>query len=96
MKGTMLVAIAAALSLALGGLAFAGEHTINLKVDGMGCGICPAAAEKALKGVEGVKSAEVTLKGGKAVVVVDEAVKGTMLTDAIKSVGFTAQVITVQ
>jgi hypothetical protein len=54
-----LAAVAAALSLALGGVAFAGERTVNLKILGMNCGMCPPAAEKALKGVAGVKSVSV-------------------------------------
>jgi copper chaperone CopZ len=96
MKGTKIAAVAAALTLTLGGLAFAGEQTVNLKVDGMSCGMCPAAVENALKGVEGVKSAQVTLEGGKAVVITDETVKETVLTDAVKSAGFKAQVVSAQ
>lgn len=96
MKGTTIAAVAAALTLALGGAAFAGEQTINLKVEGMSCGMCPPAAEKTLKGVKGVKSAQVTLEGGKAVVTCDETVKGEDLVKAVEAAGhgFTAQVVT--
>ena len=94
MKGTTITAVAAALTLALGSVAFAGEQTINLKVGGMSCGMCAPAAEKALKGVEGVKSAQTTLEGGKAVVIADETVKGEDLVKAVEAAGFTAQVVT--
>lgn len=98
MKGTKIAAVAAALTLALGGVAFAGEQTINLKIDGMSCEMCPPAAEKALKGVKGVKSAQVTLEGGKAVVTCDETVKGEDLAKAVEAAGhdFTAQVVSAQ
>ena len=99
MKGTTIAAVAAALSLALGGVALAGEQTINLKIDGMSCGMCPPAAEKALKEVTGVKSAKVALEeGGKAEVTCDETVKGEDLVKAIDAAGhgFTAQVVSAQ
>ena len=98
MKGTTIAAVAAALTLALGGVAFAEEQTINLKIDGMSCGMCPPAAEKALKEVKGVKSAQVALEGGKAVVVCDEAVKGEDLVKAVDTAGhgFTAKVVSAQ
>ncbi len=95
MKGTTITAVAAALTLALGSIAFAGERTVNLKVGGMSCGMCSTAIEKALEGVEGVQSAEATMEdGGKAVVVVDETTEESALIDAVKSAGFTAQVAT--
>ncbi len=58
--------------------------------------MCPPAAEKALKGVKGVKSAQVSLEGGKASVVADETVKGEDLVKAVNEAGhgFTAQVVT--
>ena len=41
---------------------------IKLKITGMTCGHCVRAASKALEGVPGVDSAEVTLEPGGAVV----------------------------
>lgn len=41
---------------------------IELKIEGMSCGHCKAAVEKALTGVQGVDRFEVNLEGGSAVV----------------------------
>ena len=38
-----------------------GKDDVTLKVDGMSCGHCKNAVEKAVKGVTGVTSAEVDL-----------------------------------
>lgn len=78
-------------ALALSIPAWAGERTVDLKVDGMSCAMCAPAAKKALKKVEGVKSAEI--EGDRATVVVEEKVKETDLVKAIKSAGFTATVV---
>lgn len=70
------------------------DQTIQVKVDGMNCDMCPPAVSKALKGVEGVKSAEVSLKDGKAVVVAGEGVKTEDLIKAVEASGhFKAQII---
>lgn len=70
------------------------DKTIQLKVDGMTCDMCPPAVSKAIKGVEGVKSAEVSLKDGKAAVVAEEGVKAEDLLKAVEGAGpFKAQVI---
>lgn len=42
--------------------------TVHLNIEGMTCGHCTAAVEKALKSVEGVEQVEVSLEPGKAVV----------------------------
>jgi copper chaperone CopZ len=74
--------------------AWTAEQTIHLKVDGMTCPMCPPAVSKALKGVEGVKSAEVSLEEGKAVVVAEEDVKIEALLKAVEEAGhYKAQVI---
>lgn len=70
--------------------AWAGERTVDLKVDGMSCAMCAPAAKKALQKVDGVKSAEI--EGDRATVVVEEKVKDTDLVKAIESAGFTATV----
>lgn len=55
---------------------------INLKVEGMSCGHCQAAVEKALKGVAGVQSAEVDLASKTVTVVYDPGQTGQ---DALKT-----------
>jgi copper chaperone len=46
--------------------------TAVLKVEGMSCGHCVAAVKRALESVAGVRSAEVDLGGGQAVVEYEE------------------------
>ena len=70
--------------------AWAGERRVDLKVGGMSCAMCAPAAKKALKKVDGVKSAEI--EGDRATVVVEEKVKDTDLVKAIENAGFTATV----
>ena len=41
---------------------------IKLSIDGMSCGHCTAAVEKALLAVDGVKSVEVSLDPGQALI----------------------------
>jgi copper chaperone CopZ len=79
------------LVLALSGPVWAGERTVNLKVDGMSCAMCAPAARKALEKVEGVKSAKV--EGDRATVVADEKVQDTDLLKAIEGAGFSASVL---
>src|SRR3972149_4543128 len=63
------------------------DQTIQVKVDGMNCDMCLPAVSKALKAVEGVKSAEVSLKDGKVVVVAGEGVKTEDLIKAVEASG---------
>ena len=70
--------------------AWAGERTVDLKIGGMSCAMCAPAAKKALKQVDGVKSAEI--EGDRATVVVEEKVKEMDLVKAIEHAGFTATV----
>lgn len=79
------------LVLALSVPVWAGERTVNLKVDGMSCAMCAPAARKALEQVEGVKSAKV--EGDRATVVADEKVQDTDLLKAIEGAGFSASVL---
>ena len=71
--------------------AWAGERTVDLKIDGMSCAMCAPVAKKALKKVDGVTSAEI--EGDRATVVVEEKVKDTDLAKAIERAGFTATVV---
>lgn len=65
-------------------------NDINLKIIGMSCDHCVRAATKALQGVPGVESAEVTLKPGGAVVH-GEADTAALIA-AVKEEGYEAEV----
>lgn len=62
---------------------------IKLKITGMTCGHCVAAATKALESVPGVEKAEVTLKPGGAVVHGDAQVEA--LIAAVAEEGYEAE-----
>jgi copper chaperone CopZ len=67
--------------------------TVTLAVSGMKCDNCVTKVDKALRGVEGVKDVNVSLKNNSAKVVLASAsVKPEMLLNAISEVGFTASV----
>jgi len=91
MQKQQLMAIVGALALALSTTAWAGERTVNLKVDGMSCAMCAPAARKALEKVSGVKSAKV--EGDRATVVAEEQVQDADLVKAIAGAGFSATVV---
>ena len=60
-----------------------------LKVTGMSCSGCSANVEKALKGVAGVSSVKVDLKGGKASVEYDPAKANEKdMANAVKKAGY--------
>ncbi len=60
----------------------------TIQIAGMSCMHCQMRVEKALKGVEGLKSAAVDFKAGIATVEVDAAVSDTVLKNAIKEAGY--------
>jgi copper chaperone len=69
----------------------AGEEEVELKVDGMTCGMCENAVKTALLNCKGVKDAEVSHKEGKAVVKVEEGKAETdELIKAVEKAGFSA------
>lgn len=90
MQKQQIMAIVGALALTLSTAAWAGERTVNLKVDGMSCAMCAPAARKALEKVSGVKSAKV--EGDRATVVADDKVQDADLVKAIEGAGFSATV----
>jgi Cu+-exporting ATPase len=90
MQKQQVMAIVGALALTLSTAAWAGERTVNLKVDGMSCAMCAPAARKALETVSGVKSAKV--EGDRATVVADDKVQDADLVKAIEGAGFSATV----
>jgi copper chaperone CopZ len=60
----------------------------TIQISGMSCMHCQMRVEKALKAVEGVKSASVDFKTGIATVEVDIAVNDNVLKNAIKEAGY--------
>jgi len=62
---------------------------IQLKITGMTCGHCKAAVEKALSGVEGVDSVQVSLEAGSARV--EGAPDPAALIEAVKGEGYGAE-----
>ena len=60
-----------------------------IQIDGMSCGHCSAAIEKALRGVSGVKDAKADLAAKHAVVSLHAPVDDKALTSVIKDAGFT-------
>ena len=85
-----LMTLIGGLALTLSTAAWAGERTVNLKVDGMSCAMCAPAAQKALETVNGVKSARV--EGDRATVVADDKVRDGDLVKAIEGAGFSATI----
>ena len=64
-----------------------------IKVEGMMCNHCRMHAEKALLGVDGVMSAEVSLEEEKAVVTLSKDVADEILVKAIVDAGYEATII---
>ncbi len=65
----------------------------QIQVQGMTCGHCVAAVEKALRSQDGVQSASVDLQGGVASVEFDESTVGAdQLIAAIEDEGYSATV----
>lgn len=71
------------------------QETIRLEVYGMHCAGCAARVEKALRGVPGVKAAEVALVSNQAQVTVESGVElePQKLTRAVSGAGYQASVI---
>ncbi|WMJ78129.1 MULTISPECIES: heavy metal translocating P-type ATPase [unclassified Sedimentibacter] len=59
-----------------------------MKIEGMSCGHCKAAVEKALKAVDGVESAEVNLAEKKAHVILAKEVSSEVLSKAVTDAGY--------
>ncbi len=62
--------------------------TKTLKIEGMMCSHCVAHVKKALEGVEGVNSADVSLDDKSAVVTLSAPVDNAVLTSAVKDAGY--------
>ncbi|MBI1194215.1 MAG: heavy metal-binding protein [Gammaproteobacteria bacterium] len=61
---------------------------IELKIEGMSCGHCKAAVEKALTGVQGVDRFEVNLEAGRAVI--EGSATAEALIAAVADAGYEA------
>lgn len=71
----------------------AARVTTTLSLEGMTCSSCVATIETALKSVEGVQSADVSLLASKAIIRhVDEVTPDT-LKSTVEDVGFDAEVL---
>lgn len=63
--------------------------TKTLNVKGMSCGHCVSSVEGALKGLNGVKSVQVSLEDGKVALDYDEnLVNDNQITAAIEDAGY--------
>ena len=65
-----------------------GSMEKELKVEGMKCEHCVARVTKALKAVQGVVEAEVSLEKGNAIVRMDIEIPDELLRDAVKEAGY--------
>ena len=63
-------------------------QTIEIGIDGMSCASCVGRIEKALKGQQGVRSAQVNLATGKASVEFDQPATSVLLVDSITDAGY--------
>jgi len=92
---TATLALAAMLSCWLATPARAEDSKVALKVDGMMCSACSAKVEQALKQVDGVKTAEVSLDKKMATVCFDSTkTSPDKLVAAVSKVNFKAQAVT--
>ncbi|MEE8508647.1 MAG: heavy metal-associated domain-containing protein [Myxococcota bacterium] len=88
---TRLLAILSLSGVLLGGaaaLAQSGtDRTAVFQVEGMTCGLCAKAIEKALRDVEGVRQVDVDRKTERVTVVADTGLTFDRLEQAIESAG---------
>jgi Cu+-exporting ATPase len=87
-----LLALVFAAGLALACKGEARTLQLEIAVDGMTCDSCVQAITHELGRLEGVKSVDVDLEGGKAVVVYTEgAVEPASIEQAIEDIGYEAE-----
>lgn len=65
--------------------------TVKISVPDLACGHCATTVEDALRGVEGVERAEVSLEEKEASVVASENVADQALAAAVKGAGYTPE-----
>lgn len=74
-------------------VALAKEQTVTLDIRQMDCALCKITIQKALKKVDGVKSAKVSYEEASAVVIYDDEVTGPeALTKATTNAGYPSTV----
>lgn len=66
----------------------------QINIEGMSCMHCVMRVEKALKGLEGVKTVSVDLGKKNAVVEMDSEVMDTILKEAVEDAGYDVTEIT--
>ena len=71
---------------------FAKEEII-IKVAEMHCPLCTTAVKKALKNLEGVESAKVTLETKLAVVIAKDGIDDKTFLDAVKTTGYEGVIV---
>ena len=67
--------------------------TKTLKIEGMMCMHCEAHVKKALEGLDGVLSAEVSFKTGGAIVTLEKEVNDDILKKTVTDEGYTVKEI---
>ncbi len=72
----------------------AGESRTTLALSGLTCAACPPAVTKALKQVEGVRDVSINDDRTQAVVVADASVRPQALAEAVRRLGYGAEVVT--
>jgi copper chaperone CopZ len=82
----------AALAL-LATTALAGEARTILALSGLTCAACVPAVTRALEGVEGVRDVHINDDRTRAVVVGDARVSPQALTEAVRRLGYVAEVV---
>jgi len=66
-------------------------QTVTMSVEGMSCGACVGHVTRALQGLDGVQSAQVSLQDKRAFVTYDPAkVQVAQMTEAIADEGYEA------
>jgi mercuric ion binding protein len=68
----------------------------TIHVEGMTCPLCTTAIKKSLKKIDGVTKAKVLLNSKKATVYFDDKVSEESLLKAIKDVGYTGKIESIQ
>jgi len=69
------------------------DSAISLNIEGMHCGMCVSRIEKALKEIDGVSEATVSLEENRADVKYDsEMVKSEDMISAVEEAGYSASI----
>lgn len=64
------------------------KEEVVIKVAEMHCPLCTTAVKKALKSVDGVENAKVTLETKLAVVIAKDGIEDKIYLDAVKTTGY--------